>query len=211
MSKLTNSKCKLCRRAGEKLFLKGDRCATPKCAIVKKPYAPGMHTKESNQKSFSEYGKQLAQKQKAKRIYGLSEKQLRKHLDEARKSKGLLGDNLITRLEMRLDNVVYQLKFAPSRILARQLVSHGHFLVNNKKCNIPSRLIKINDVITLKKEKADKSYFKKLKAILKKDSAVANWLLLDSAKMEGKVQTKPNTDDLEKTIDTQGIIEFYSR
>ncbi len=211
MAKISGSKCKLCRRAGEKLFLKGDRCVSTKCAIVKKPYAPGMHAKEQGRRGVSEYGKQLSQKQKAKRVYGISEQQLRKHFQESKKGKGLLGDNLVARLEMRLDNVVFQLKFAATRALARQLVSHGHFLVNGKKCNIPSRLIKIGDTVSLKKIKAEKAYFKNLKMILKKDSDVPGWLLLDTDKMEGKIQAKPDKHAMEKTIDTQSIIEFYSR
>lgn len=212
MSKILNSKCKLCRRAGEKLFLKGDRCLSAKCAVIKKPYAPGIHGKDrSGRKTSSEYSRQLSQKQKIKRIYGISEKQIFKHLEEARKQKGLLGDNLIGRLEMRMDNVVYKLQLASTRSLARQLVSHSHFSINERSCNIPSRWLKIGDKISVKKSKGEKNYFKNLKLILKKKSDIPQWLNFDVENMEGKIVAKPTRDDAGMMLDTQSLIEFYSR
>ena len=211
MAKNLDSKCKLCRRAGEKLFLKGDRCGTPKCAVVKKPYPPGIHGNTGSTRGLSEYGKQLAQKQKIRRIYGISERQLRKHISDARKVKGVLGDNIIAKLESRMDNIIYRLKLAPSRAQARELVSHKHFLLNGRSFNIPSGYVKIGDVITVKTQKAQKRYFKELQAILKKNSDVPGWISLDPVKLEGKILSKPTRDEIGIDVDIQGVIEFYSR
>lgn len=212
MAKILDSKCKLCRRAGEKLFLKGDRCGTPKCAFIKKPYAPGVHGNSGSRRGLSEYGQQLAQKQKIRKIYGLSERQLRKHIADANKTKGVLGDNIIARLEMRLDNVVYRLKMAESRAQSRELITHKHFLLNGRSFNIPSACVKIGDVIAVKPQKMEKKkHFKELQAILKKNSDVPGWISLDPVKMEGKVLSKPTKDEVGINIDIQGVIEFYSR
>jgi len=211
MAKNLDSKCKLCRRAGEKLFLKGDRCGTPKCALVKKPYAPGVHGNSGSRRGLSEYGKQLAQKQKIRRIYGVSERQLRKHIADARQTKGVLGDNIIARLEMRMDNVIYRLKLADSRAQARELVTHKHFNLNGRSFNIPSGLVKIGDVIKVKDQKIGNKYFKELQAILKKNNEVPQWLSLDPVKMEGKVLGRPTKDEIGVDVDIQGVIEYYSR
>lgn len=211
MAKISGSKCKLCRRAGEKLFLKGQRCAMPKCAIVRKPYAPGAHGKTSGRNKISEFGKQLSEKQKVKRVFGISEKQLRHHFSQARKLSGVLGDNLIARLEMRFDNIVFRLGLGDSRTLARQLVSHGMFTVNGKILNIPSAELRIGDVIKLKDQKAQKKYFKDIRAILKKNPAVVPWLALDPDKMEAKVVARPNVEDIGANLDPKMVIEFYSR
>lgn len=203
-------KCKLCRRAGEKLFLKGDRCSGPKCAMVRKPYAPGMHGKGIS-RSLSEYGKQLAMKQKIKRIYGVMERQFRKHFEEIQHKSGITGDLLLTRLEMRLDNVVYRLGFAPSRALARQLVGHKMFSVNGIMLNVPSAKVKIGDVIAIRELKKDKTYIKNQVEILKNKKDIPAWLTLDVAKLEGQVIALPSRDSIGINVDPQIVVEYYSK
>jgi len=207
------NKCRLCRRAGEKLFLKGDRCGSPKCAMTKRPYAPGIHGAKSsgNRKGLTEYGKQLGQKQKVKRIYGITEKQFRKHLAEAIKQKGVAGDNLIAKLESRLDNVIFRMNIAPSRASARNLVSHGHFQVNGKNLNIPSAYIKTGDKITVKKNKVVKNYFTDRQIFLKKNSSIPGWLLFDATTMSGEMASIPNRKEININVDIQEVVEFYSR
>ncbi len=212
MAKILSSKCKQCRRAGEKLFLKGDRCSSPKCALVRKAYAPGAHgNTEGMRRGFSEYGKQLAEKQKLKRIYGISEKQLRRYLSLAKKKSGVLGDNLLILLESRLDNIVYRLGVAQSRSQARQLVSHRAFSVNKKTLNVPSALLRIGDKVTVKKNKLDKAFMKEAKTALKKSSTQAKWLSFDAGKMEGKVLANPTKDEIGINVNMAMVIEFYSR
>lgn len=203
-------KCTLCRRAGEKLFLKGDRCLTPKCAIVRKPYAPGMHGK-SVSRGASEFGKQLAMKQKIKRIYGVMEKQFRHHFEEAEKKSGVTGDLLISRLEMRLDNVVYRLGFASSRALARQLVSHKFFMVNGKSLNVPSAAVKVGDIIRFSSNKQEKTYLKNQIETLRNKKDVPSWLELDAEKLEGKILGSPRREDVGINVDPQMVVEFYSK
>ncbi len=213
MAKIITSKCKLCRRAGEKLFLKGDRCVSPKCALVRKAYIPGAHGNSSGgmQRGLSEYGKQLKEKQKLKRIYGISEKQLRRHLAIAKKKEGVLGDNLMLILESRLDNIVYRLGVAQSRPQGRQLVSHGLFSVNNKKLNVPSAILKIGDKIKVREVKNDKTFIKEAKMALKKASNNNKWVEFNADKMEGKILAKPTKDEIGINVDIAMIIEFYSR
>lgn len=210
MAKNIGSKCKLCRRAGEKLLLKGDRCASPKCAIVRKPYAPGAHG-QSRSRGLSEFGKQLAEKQKIKRIYGVSEAQFRMHLGEAQKKKGVAGDNLVARIEMRLDNIVYRLGLAASRSQARQLVGHGFFLINQRSLDVASAKVKVGDEISLKKIKGQKEYFKQLQAILKKKQDLPGWLSFDPDTMSGKVLAVPAKEEAAMGLDLSAIIEYYSR
>jgi small subunit ribosomal protein S4 len=212
MAKILSSKCKLCRRAGEKLFLKGDRCSSPKCAMVRKAYAPGAHgNADGRRRGLSEYGKQLAEKQKLKRIYGISEKQLRRHLAIAKKKSGVLGDNLLLTLESRLDNIIYRLGVAQSRSQARQLVSHGLFTVNGKPLNIPSATVRVGDVIKVKETKLEKNFIKEVKVVLKKNSLNAKWLDFNAGKLEGKVLAKPSKDEIGVNVDVAMVIEFYSR
>lgn len=211
MAKNLASKCKLCRRAGEKLFLKGDRCGTPKCAVVKKPYPPGIHGNSGARRGFSEYGKQLSQKQKIRRIYGISERQLRKHFSDAKKMKGVLGENIIARLEMRLDNFIYRLKLAQSRAQAREMITHKIFFLNGRSFNIPSACLKVGDAIAVKSKKLETKHFKELQAIFKKNCDVPGWASFDPEKMEGKVLSRPTKDDIGIVVDIQGVIEFYSR
>jgi len=214
MAKIITSKCKLCRRAGEKLFLKGDRCSSPKCALVRKAYIPGAHGNAVGggmRRGLSDYGKQLKEKQKLKRIYGVSEKQLRRHLSMARKKEGVLGDNLMGILESRLDNIVYRLGVAQSRAQARQLVSHGLFKVNGKKLNIPSATLSLGDKIAVRSTKMDKVFIKDTMAALKKSSSNAKWMELDAGKMEGKIIAKPTKEEMGVNVDIAMVIEFYSR
>lgn len=203
-------KCKLCRRAGEKLFLKGDRCLSPKCAMVRKPYAPGMHGKGVS-RGGSEFGKQLAMKQKIKRIYGVLEKQFRNHFEEVRHKQGVVGDLLIARLETRLDNVVYRLGFAPSRALARQLVSHKFFSVNGKRLDIPSAMVKVGDIVKISDLKKEKTYLKNILEQLKNKKDVPAWLELNAAKLEGKIVSLPRREDVGINVDPQMVVEFYSK
>lgn len=210
MARSIDSKCRKCRRAGEKLFLKGDRCDTPKCAVVRKAYPPGVHGKRVS-RGQSEYGKQLSMKQKIKRIYGVMEKQFRKHLEEASKKKGVMGDLLMARLEMRLDNAVYRIGFANSRSSARQLVSHGLVLVNGKKNNIPSFEVKVNDVISISETKKNKTFFVNQNQILKEKKKFPAWLEFDSSNFTGKVRSMPTKNDTDVSVDVQAVIEFYSR
>jgi small subunit ribosomal protein S4 len=201
--------CKKCRRAGQKLFLKGGRCFTPKCAMVKKAYAPGAHGKK-RRRAMTEYGSQLAEKQKLKRIYGTDEKQLKKYFKEAAKSKGASTEILLSKLETRIDNVIFRLGWAESRAKARQVVGHGHILLNNRKVNIPSIHVRKGDAITIKKSSLNKSLFKDLKTRLKKYNP-PNWLLLDKKELKGAVASLPTRDDVDTGIDLQMIVEYYSR
>ncbi|QQS20709.1 MAG: 30S ribosomal protein S4 [Candidatus Moraniibacteriota bacterium] len=203
-------KCRLCRRAGEKLFLKGERCFSPKCALTRKAYAPGVHGKTVS-RSQSEYGKQLAMKQRIKRIYGILEKQFRKHYEDVRRRKGVTGDLLLARLEMRLDSVVYRLGFASSRALARQLVSHRAFLVNGKPLSIPSAEIKVGDVVTLASTKAEKNYFLHKKTQLSAQKNIPGWLEARGDKFEGKVIGLPTRNDIGVSVDPQSVVEYYSK
>lgn len=203
-------KCKLCRRAGEKLFLKGERCFSPKCAMVRKAYAPGVHGKTVS-RGQSEFGKQLAMKQRIKRIYGVLEKQFRKHYEDVSRRKGVAGDLLLARLEMRLDSVVYRLGFAPSRALARQLVSHRAFRVNGKLLAVPSAEVRIGDVVSLAPTKANKEYFQKKKTEIVNKKDVPQWLELDSAAFSGKVLSVPTRTDIGIHVDPQAVVEYYSK
>lgn len=212
MAKNLDSKCKLCRRAGEKLFLKGDRCFSPKCAISRRPYAPGVHGQNAR-RSSSEFGRQLAMKQKIKRLYGVLERQFRHHFEEASKLSGITGDHLLSRLERRLDNVVYRLGFAASRAQARQLVGHKMFEVNGKRLNVASAEIKVGDVIAIKVSKKDKNYWKNLQEALSNKKDVPSWLELDAEKGVGKVLTLPSREHagVGMSLDPQMIVEYYSK
>jgi len=211
MAKYTGPVCKLCRREGEKLLLKGERCFTPKCALERRSYAPGMHGRQAQfQRKKSDYGLQLREKQKARRIYGVLERQFRCYFKEAEKRKGLTGVNLLVMLESRLDNVVYRLGFADSRAQARQLVRHGHFDVNGRKTDIPSFLVKAGDVIAVRERSKELAYFKNLSSVME-HKVVPEWLSLDMAKMEGRVLTLPRREDIDASLNEQLIVEYYSR
>ena len=208
MARYKDSVCRLCRREGAKLFLKGAKCYSDKCAFVKRSYAPGQHGQ--GRKKLSEYGLQLREKQKAKRYYGVLESQFEKYFDMANKKAGVTGENLLQILECRLDNVAYRLGFALSRAEARQLVSHGHFLVNGKRVNIPSYLIKEGDVISV----CDKSKsLPKIKAVLEdtESKVIPKWLELDRENAKGKVVALAQRDDIDLDIQETLIVELYSK
>lgn len=210
MARNLDAKCRKCRRAKEKLFLKGDRCNTPKCGFVRRSYAPGVHGKKMS-KGLSEFGAQLAVKQKIKRIYGVLERQFRKHFEEVKHRVGITGNLLLIRLEMRLDNVVYRLGFAASRSQARQLVNHGLISVNGKKVTIPSCEVKVGDVVSINPVKKDKNYFKNLEQILKNKKDFPSWISFDVSKLEGKITNIPTKEDIGINVDAQVVVEYYSR
>lgn len=211
MARYTGSKCKLCRREGEKLFLKGDRCYSPKCAFERRSYAPGMHgRRRSFRRRTSDYGVQLREKQKARRIYGVLERQFRRYFGMALKHKGLTGANLLQTLERRLDNVVYRLGFATSRDQARQLVLHGHFELNGRRARTPSMLVKANDVITVRERSRKLAYFKDLPSALEHATA-PEWLSLQAENMQGQVRGLPSREQIDIPIREQLIVGYYSR
>ena len=208
MARYTEAVCRLCRREGQKLFLKGDRCYTQKCAIECRSYAPGQHG-QGRSKS-SEYGLQLREKQKAKRYYGILESQFRGYFEMAERHPGQTGENLLSILESRLDNVVYRLGFAMSRAEARQLVSHGHFTVNGKKVNIPSYLVKPGMVIGLKESSRG---LEKIKANVEANAfrQPPKWLEYDANNMIAKVSAIPEKADIDLPIEEHLIVELYSK
>lgn len=208
MSKYLGPKCKLCRREGEKLMLKGERCQTAKCAIVKKNYPPGMHGPKGRPRQ-SGYNLQLREKQKTKRIYNLLEKQFKLSFERALKQKGDAGENLLKILETRLDNVIYRLGFADSRAQARTLVSHGHFKVNEKKVNIPSFNVKTGDIIKIKDPSRSSKQFANLAEKIKKIE-IPGWLNLNKD-FSVKVLHQPAKENFEKKINASTIVEFYSK
>lgn len=210
MSHDSNAKCRLCRRATEKLFLKGDRCATPKCALVRRNYAPGVHTNKGK-KNISEYGMQLAGKQKIKRTYGVAERQFRKHFKEGDKKSGFAGEMLMARLEKRLDNVVYRLGLVASRNQARQLVSHGFVSVNGKKLDIPSFEVKLGDTISIHAPKKARTYVKNMETALSHKKDFPSWMQFKKESMEGKIIGNPTREDIGINLDPQVVVEYYSR
>ncbi len=209
MGKILGSKCKLCRREGEKLMLKGDRCNTPKCAMVKRNYPPGVHGPKGRGRQ-SGYCLQLREKQKAKRIYNIMEKQFRLTFDKAYKQPGDAGENLLKMLETKFDNVIYRLGFASSRAQAREMVNHRHFTINDKGVDIPSYQVKTGDIVKIKKASADKKIFKNMKDKLKK-IFVPGWLNLNLDDLSAKILHLPGKDEVELKINTQIIVEFYSK
>ncbi|MBE3100677.1 MAG: 30S ribosomal protein S4 [Firmicutes bacterium] len=209
MARYTDAVCRLCRREGMKLYLKGDRCYTEKCGITRRPAAPGQHG--TGRKKPTEYGIQLREKQKAKRIYGVMEKQFEKYFDIAESMKGgITGENLLQILERRLDNVIYRLGFASSRAQARQYVRHGHVTINGKKVDIPSFLVDIGQNIAIKGKSASEiDFFKSLKEGTGR--AVVQWLQVDYEKLEGNIVALPSRQDIDYEIQEHLIVELYSR
>lgn len=206
MARYTDANCKLCRREGQKLFLKGERCYSTKCALERRNYAPGQHGQA--RKKQSEYATQLREKQKAKRFYGVPEVQFRNLFDKAAQRQGKTGDNLLIMLETRLDNVVFRLGFAASRKEARQLVTHGHFTVNGKKANIPSMEVKAGDVIKVKERSQSSPKFKEIKEM---SITVPSWMSVDVDKLEGKVVALPRREEIDTPIAEHLIVELYSK
>ena len=211
MARYIGSVCRLCRREGMKLFLKGDRCFTEKCAIEKRNYAPGQHGKGARVKTkLQGYGLQLREKQKTKRLYGMLEGQFALTFDRASQEKGVVGEMLLAKLERRLDNVVYRLGFGASRAQARQLVRHGHVRVNDKKLNIPSFQVRVGDAVTLAPRAATNAFVvASVEAV--KGRGVPKWLELDAAALKGKVLSMPARDDVNFPIQEQLIVELYSK
>ncbi len=208
MSRYKDEQCRICRREGQKLFLKGERCYSDKCSINRRNYAPGQNGQKKSK--LSEYGTQLREKQKTKSFYGVGEKQFSRYFEMAANSKGKTGETLLTLLESRLDNVVYRLGFASSRAQARMLVTHGAFDVNGRKVNIPSYLIKAGDVISVREIKKDNGT---IKAALESNSArpVPTWLEKDSEKLSGKVVRLAAREDIDLPIEEHLIVELYSK
>ena len=206
MSRYTDANCKLCRREGQKLFLKGERCYSSKCALERRNYAPGQHGQA--RKKMSDYGIQFREKQKAKRFYGVQETQFRNLYEKAAKKAGKTGENLLILLETRMDNVVFRLGFASSRKEARQLVTHGHFTVNGKKADIPSMELKAGDVIRVKEKSQSSPKFKEVKEM---SITVPSWMSVDVEKLEGKIVTLPTRADIDTPVAEHLIVELYSK
>ncbi|NLC53663.1 MAG: 30S ribosomal protein S4 [Firmicutes bacterium] len=210
MARYIGSVCKICRREGEKLFLKGDRCLSDKCSFNRRSYAPGQHGQSQARRKLSEYGLQLREKQKCRRIYGLLEGQFRRYFELAERKKGITGENLLQLLETRLDNVVYRLKLAGSRREARQLVRHGFFRVNDRKVNIPSYQVKPGDVITLKENATNSAL---IKGILEANNGqnIPEWLELDTNSWTARVNSIPSREQIDVPVQEHLIVELYSR
>ena len=206
MARYTGPSCRLCRREGQKLFLKGERCYSGKCALEKRSYAPGQHGQ--GRKKSSDYGLQLREKQKAKRFYGLQETQFRNLFEKAAAKKGITGENLLIMLETRLDNVVFRMGLASSRQEARQLVTHGHFTVNGKKADIPSMQLKAGDVVAVKEKSTSSPKFKEIKEMTISTPA---WVTIDTQKLEGKVLAMPTREQIDTPVAEHLIVELYSK
>jgi small subunit ribosomal protein S4 len=213
MARYTGPVCKICRREGEKLFLKGQRCFSPKCPFERdRGYPPGEHGRMSRfrRRRTSDYLRQLREKQKARRIYGVLERQFRRYFHEAERRTGLTGENLLILLESRLDNVVYRLGFADSRAQARQLVQHGHFVVNGRRTNIPSYIVRPQDTIAVREASRKRTYFKE-RAQKLDEGTVLDWLSLDAGTMTARVLNSPAREDIAVRLEEQLIVEYYSR
>ncbi len=207
MAVYRDAKCKLCRREGNKLFLKGEKCYMEKCPFNKRPLPPGQHG--AGRKKVSEYGLQLREKQKTKRIYGVQEKQFRKYYEIADRMKGVTGENMLSLLERRLDNVVYRMGVGVSRTQARQLVNHAHFTVNGKTVTVPSYSVKAGDVIAVKETRRNNKFFEQIKGM--KVGNMPKWLEFDPEKLEGKILALPAREDVDGQIAEHMIVEFYSK
>jgi len=215
MARYTGPVCKLCRREGVKLFLKGDRCMTSKCAMERRAYPPGEHGStrgrgRGRRRKPSDYALQLREKQKVRRTYGVLERQFRRYFANAERMPGLTGENLLQLLERRLDNVVYRLGLADSRAQARQLVCHGHFAVNGRKMNIPSYIVRVGDVVTVRERSKGNSYFKERVKGLGRRS-LPDWLALNPKTLEGQVAALPARSDTDVSLNEQLVVEYYSR
>ena len=207
MARYTGPVCRLCRREGEKLYLKGDRCYTDKCAVTRRAYAPGQHGQ--GRKKVSEYGTQLREKQKLRRMYGMMESQFSKYFVIADKQKGITGENLLSLLEYRFDNVIYRLGFATSRPQARQLVRHGHFSVNGKTVTIPSYIVSSGDEISVRQKSREMNLFKDIASA--GVQATPEWLQTDLATLTGKVLSVPTREQIDVNVQEHMIVEYYSK
>ena len=208
MARYTGAVCRLCRRSGDKLMLKGSRCLTPKCAIDRRGKPPGQQL--GRRRRLSDRGLQLREKQKARNTYGILERQFRQLFAQAERLSGITGENLLVLLERRLDNVVYRLGFADSRSQARQLVQHGHIMLNGRKTDIPSCLVKEGDIISWREGSTKTEYYKQLLESIESKS-VLSWLSLDRQNLVGQVLSLPTSDDIDAKFDGKTIVEYYSR
>jgi small subunit ribosomal protein S4 len=208
MARYTGATCKLCRREGEKLYLKGDRCNTAKCAVERRAYPPGQHGQR--RRKVSDYALQLREKQKLRRIYGILERQFRTYCERASRKRGLTGEILLQFLERRLDNIVYRAGFCPSRASARQMVRHGHFLVNGKRVNIPSYLVTVEDVVEAGPKDSTKKWIKAASEATAR-RPVPEWLGLDAENSKATVLRLPGRDEIAVTVDESTVIELYSK
>jgi small subunit ribosomal protein S4 len=206
MARYTGATCRLCRREGMKLNLKGDRCFTDKCAFARRGYAPGQHGQ--SKKKMSNYGLQLREKQKAKRIYGILEGQFRGYYEKAEKVKGITGEQILKLLELRLDNVIYKLGYGDSRAQARQLLNHGHFLVNGHKVDIASYKVSVNDIITVSEKSRGTEMFK---TFAENPKTLPVWLTADVENFQGKVIAEPSRSDIDVPVNETLIVELYSK
>ena len=208
MARTIQPDCRQCRREGCKLFLKGERCTSKKCAMERRPVIPGQHGNSKRRVAFSEYGTQLREKQKVKRMYGILEKQFREYYETAERMKGVTGENMLSLIERRLDNVVYRMGIGASRKQCRQIVNHGHITVNGKRVDIASYRVKVGDVIAIKESKQDVEAFK---ALRETKIVTPKWLEFDPATLSGKILALPKREDIDSDIKEQLIIEMYSR
>jgi small subunit ribosomal protein S4 len=212
MARYTDAVCRLCRREGEKLFLKGERCFSPKCAFEKRGYPPGQHGKNTSARPGreSDYAKQLRAKQKARRTYGVFERQFRRYYANAQRMRGLTGMNLLQILETRLDNVVHRLGFGASRAQARVMVNHGHFLVNGQRADIPSIGVNVDDVISVRERSKESVFFKNLREEAEGRN-VPTWLARDLTNLNGRMLRLPERSEIDGNLNEQLIVEYYSR
>jgi len=213
MARYTGPVCKLCRREGEKLYLKGARCLSQKCAVERRSYPPGQHGRDAQFRRGrgSDYALQLREKQKARRIYGVLERQFRRYFREALQRPGLTGSNLLSILETRLDNVVYRLGWADSRNHARQLVQHGHIAVNGRRTNVPSYLVRPGEEITIREGSRNRTYFKELAAYVADRPPAPEWLGVNMGEVKGTIIRLPERRDIDIPMNEQLIVEYYSR
>ncbi len=213
MARYTGPVCKLCRREGEKLYLKGARCLSSKCSFERRSYPPGQHGKDAQFRRgrASDYSLQLREKQKARRVYGIMERQFRRYFRDALRRPGLTGSNLLSILESRLDNVIYRMGWADSRAHARQLVQHGHFEVNGRRTNVPSYVVRPGDEITIRPGSMKRPYFKELPAYMEERPPAPEWLRLDMGAVKGVVEREPERRDVDLPLNEQLIVEYYSR
>jgi len=212
MARYIGPVCKLCRREGEKLFLKGQRCFTPKCAFERRGYPPGEHGRDAQwrRRRVSDYSRQLREKQKTRRIYGVTERQFRRYYRMAAQQRGLTGENLLKMLECRLDNVVYRLGYSESRAHARMLVTHGHFNVNGRRTDVPSMLVQPGDAIEVREGSRKRTFFQGL-ADIAEPKTVPAWLERDLSDLSGKMLVAPERTDIDASLNDQLIVEYYSR
>jgi small subunit ribosomal protein S4 len=210
VARYTGPVCRICRREGTKLYLKGERCYSEKCAVDRKNYPPGMHAAEGKKNKLSEFGQQLREKQKVRRAYGLMERQFRLTFQKAAAKRGVISENFFCALELRLDNVVYRMGLARSRNEARQVVRHNHVLVNDKRVNIPSMQVKVGDTVALAEKSKGKAIFELCKDFYNKKSQIG-WFEVDHSKHTGKVTALPTREDIQMPVKDRLIVELYSK